>query len=289
MAISSLHLLLTYTCNFGCDHCFLFGSPDAEGVMRIQDVRHILEEGKKAGIESIYVEGGEPFLYYPILLWSIRKAREMGMQAGIVTNCYWATSVEDAREWLKPVLELGISDISLSEDYFHYEEGKNPKFAREAAEELEIPYSTISIEDPRDEDAPPAANIMLKGRAATTVAPDLPKKPWQSYGKCEHEDFENQGRVHIDPFGFVHVCQGICIGNLFEKGLKEIFDEFDPRKHPICGPLLEGGPAKLAETYGLPHREEYADECEFCFDVRLKLRERFPDILCPDQMYGVND
>lgn len=288
--LTGIHLLLTYACNFECDHCFLYCGPHAEGTFTLEQIRAVLDEARRTrSVNFVYFEGGEPFLYYPLMLEGIRMAGERGFQAGIVTNCYWATSVEDAREWLKPVLELGISDISLSEDYFHYEEGKNPKFAREAADELEIPYSTISIEDPRDEDAPPAANIMLKGRAATTVAPDLPKKPWQSYGKCEHEDFENQGRVHIDPFGFVHVCQGICIGNMFEKGLKEIFDEFDPRKHPICGPLLEGGPAKLAETYGLPHREEYADECELCFDLRLKLRERFPDILCPDQMYGVND
>jgi MoaA/NifB/PqqE/SkfB family radical SAM enzyme len=289
MAINSLHLLLTYTCNFGCDHCFLFGSPDAEGVMRIQDVRRVLKDGKEAGVKSIFVEGGEPFLYYPILIWTLRKAKEMGMVTGIVTNCYWATSVEDAKEWLKPVPELDLADISLSEDYFHYEEGKNPKFAREAAKELGIPHSTITIEDPRSEDAPPGANIMLKGRAAVTVAPDLPRSPWRDYTKCDHETFENQGRVHVDPFGFVHVCQGICIGNMFEKSLKSIFDEFQPREHPITGPLLEGGPAKLAETYGVEHKKDYADQCEFCFDVRLKLREKFPGILCPDQMYGAND
>ena len=161
--------------------------------------------------------------------------------------------------------------------------------AREAAEELNIPHSTLTIKDPRDEDTPLAPGIMLKGRAAITVAPDLPKKPWAEYTECGPENFEKQGRVHVDPYGFVHVCQGIVIGNIFEKSLKDIFEEWDPREHPITGPLLEGGPAKLAETYGLEHRDEYADECEFCFDMRLKLRERFPLLLCPDQMYGTHD
>lgn len=267
----------------------MFGGPDAEGVMRIEDIRRILGEGKKAGIESICIEGGEPFLYYPVLLWTVRKAVEMGMEVGVVTNCYWATSTEDAKEWLKPVPEIGISDLGLSEDHFHYEEGENPRFAREAAENLRIPNSTLSIKDPRDGSAPLAGDIMLKGRAAEKIAPDLPKKPWASYTKCEDEDFENQGRVHVDPYGLVHVCQGIVIGNLFEKSLRSIFEEWKPRKHPICGPLLEGGPAKLAEKYDVPHKEAYADECELCFDLRLRLRERFPDVLCPDQMYGIQD
>lgn len=288
MKINSLHLLLTYSCNFECDHCFVFGSPFNEGVMKISDVRHILEEGKKAGVKSIFVEGGEPFLYYPILLWTMRKAKEMGMSTGIVTNCYWATSTEDAEEWLRPIPEMDLLDLSLSEDYFHYEKEENPKFAREAATKLSIPHSTLSIKDPRDEEGPPSG-IMLKGRAAEKIAPDLPMKPWHTYTECEDEKFEEQGRVHIDPLGYIHVCQGISIGNLFEKSLKEIFEEFNPREHPICGPLLEGGPAALAGKYDVPHDEEYADECHFCFDLRKRMRDRFPDILCPDQMYAVSE
>jgi hypothetical protein len=36
-----------------------------------------------------------------------------------------------------------------------------------------------------------------------------------------------------------------------------------------------------------PAREFYADECHLCFETRLALRTRFPQVLAPDQAYGV--
>jgi hypothetical protein len=80
---------------------------------------------------------------------------------------------------------------------------------------------------------------------------------------------------------------GIVIGNLFEKPLKQICDEYDADAHPICGPLLEGGPAALVTEYNLPHGFSYADACHLCYEARMTLRTRFPQYLNPDQMYGI--
>ena len=80
----------------------------------------------------------------------------------------------------------------------------------------------------------------------------------------------------MDPLGYVHVCQGVTIGNLFQQPLKEICEAYDPESHPICGPLLDGGPAALVTEYGLPHREAYADACHLCYEARLGLRSRVP-------------
>jgi len=55
----------------------------------------------------------------------------------------------------------------------------------------------------------------------------------------------------------------------------------------ITGPLAEGGPAELARRYWLPTGEGYADACHLCFEARSALRRQYPDILTPDQMYGV--
>ena len=61
MPINELDLLLTYKCNFECDHCFVFGSPEAKGVMKISGIQEILKQAGKIGsIEWIYFEGGEP-------------------------------------------------------------------------------------------------------------------------------------------------------------------------------------------------------------------------------------
>lgn len=55
------------------------------------------------------------------------------------------------------------------------------------------------------------------------------------------------------------------------------------------GPLIRGGPAALAREYAVEHDAEYADECHFCYTVRKKLVDRFPDILAPRQVYGLTD
>ena len=93
----------------------------------------------------------------------------------------------------------------------------------------------------------------------------------------------------MDPFGNLHICQGISIGNLFRTPLKEICETYHPDSHPIAGPLLEGGPAELVRRYGLSHGAAYADACHLCYEARRALRDRFPEILGPDQMYGALD
>ena len=72
----------------------------------------------------------------------------------------------------------------------------------------------------------------------------------------------------------------------FEKPLKEICESYDADAHPICGPLLGGGPVALVCEYDLPHESTYADACHLCHEMRCGLRMRFPELLKPDQMYG---
>jgi pyruvate-formate lyase-activating enzyme len=55
-------------------------------------------------VKTIYFEGGEPFLYHPMLVAGVRLVTAAGFEAGIVSNAYWGTSVEDAREWLRPLV-----------------------------------------------------------------------------------------------------------------------------------------------------------------------------------------
>ena len=62
--------------------------------------------------------------------------------------------------------------------------------------------------------------------------------------------------MHVDAYGNLHVCQGIVIGNLFREPLKEIAARYNPDGHYIVGPLLVGGPAQLARTYGLEHEPD---------------------------------
>ncbi len=298
--LTGIHFLLTYLCTFECDHCFLYCGPHTKGTFTLNQLRQVFDEIARIGtIESVYFEGGEPFLFYPLMLEGIKIARNMGFKAGIVSNAYWATSVEDADLWLRPLSELGIFNLSLSDDLFHDDEEEvNPaKMALTAAKRSGMPASAICIEKPtvmtdvHTEQGKGTSVIgggaMFKGRAVEKLIEGLPRRPWKKFTTCPHEELETPTRVHLDPYGHVHLCQGLSMGNMWETPLSEMVKNYDALSHPICGPLVKGGPALLAKEYDVKHEDTYVDECHFCYLVRLALIDRFPQYLAPRQVYGL--
>jgi MoaA/NifB/PqqE/SkfB family radical SAM enzyme len=265
--------------------------------MTFQQVRNALKQAAELGtIREVYFEGGEPFLFYPLLVESVRLARELGMDVGIVTNGYFATTVEDAKEWLMPLQELGLSDLSCSDDVFHSgnETDTPPARTRKAAESLGINCGTICIEPPgiADDEHHPGEPIVgggvrFRGRAVDKLADEkLPRRHWERFTECPDEDWIDVGRLHLDAYGNLWSCQGVVIGNLNKKSLREIVFTYNPDTHPIIAPLRKGGPAELVRHFHLPLHGKYLDACHLCYLARQMLREKFPDDLAPAQVYG---
>jgi MoaA/NifB/PqqE/SkfB family radical SAM enzyme len=293
--LNGVHILLTYTCNYECDHCFVWGGPFKEGTLTLDQLDEILAQAAELRtVEWIYFEGGEPFLYQPVLVKAVETAAGAGFKVGLVSNAYWATDVRDALEWLRPLAGL-VQDLSVSSDLFHHSEemDRTARNAAEAANQLGIPVGTISIAQP-DTGAGSAVGqlpmgesaVQFRGRAAEKLISGVALLPWEGFTECPCEDFTDPGRVHLDPLGNVHICQGISIGNVFKSTLKELCEAYEPEGHPVIGPLSAGGPAELVRRYDLPHKDSYADACHLCYEARRLLRDRFPDVLNPDQMYG---
>jgi len=275
----------------------LYCSPRSKGTFTLEQIQQVLNEADKLGtVNWIYFEGGEPFLYYPLMIEGVKKAKDLGFKIGIVTNSYWATCVKDAELWLKPISELGISDFTVSDDFFHYgnEELNLSKEARNAAKILNLPVGSISINEPtienkEQEKGEPVigGGAMFRGRAIETLTKGLPKRSWEEMVECPYEDLKNLGRVHVDPFGNAQICQGLSIGNFWETPLSELIENYNPENHPICGPLLEGGPAQLVKHYSIEHEDTYIDECHLCYLSRIELLDKFPEYLGPKQVYGI--
>jgi hypothetical protein len=327
--LNGLHILLTYRCLNECDHCFLYCGPQVEGTFTLAGIRDAIDQAVEAGIEWFYLEGGEPFLHYPLMVEAARLARGRGLSVGIVTNGYWASTEEDASLWLRPLVELGIEDLAISEDTFHSDDPERSpaRVAYCAAEGLGMPVGRICIEGPVVVQGPildaahrvagrsageedriggesaatgPAVEdderhgapvvgggVSFRGRAVEKLLEGLPRRPFSCFVECTEEDLSNPGRVHLDPYGNVFVCQGLNIGNVRENRLRAIMEGYRPLEHPIVGPLLRGGPAELARVYGLPDGDAYVSGCHLCYLARRALIERFPAYLAPAQVYGL--
>ena len=298
IVITGVHILLTLKCTKECDHCFLHCRPSREATFTLRQLQMLTRQIRELGtVNIVYFEGGEPFLFYPLLLEGLRLVRGAGFDAGIVTNAYWATSVEDALHWLRPIGELGIIDLSVSDDELHRldKNDHRAQFACQAARQLGMPSATICIESPNvsgqakgDRGKPVVGGgVRFRGRAAEKLTLGLPTRPCGELTTCPHEDLINPERVHIDSYGNVQLCQGLSIGNIWEKPLRDLLRSYDAEKHPIAGPLLRGGPMRLVTEHGLVMDDGYVDECHLCYTARKLLLPRFPQYLVPKEAYGL--
>jgi hypothetical protein len=299
--ITQLHFILTYMCTLECEHCFVCSSPAAEGTFTPDKIAGVLDQALRLGtVDFAYFEGGEPFLFYPVLLDGIREARKRNLSVGIVTNGYFATSEENARCFLEPLVALGIADFSISDDIFHYENRQEnaARRASDTARKMGLPTLVLAL-DPggsgpdiraslREEKKGviTEGSIMFRGRAAAKLSRYAELRNSREFTSCPYEDLQNPSRLHVDAYGNLQICQGICIGNVWEKPLDELVRNYSPQKHPICGPLIAGGPAQLAHVLGYtPPEEGIADACHLCWLARKSCREKYPGILEPAQVY----
>lgn len=299
--ITQVHFILTYMCTLECEHCFVCSSPAAEGTFTPSQIARVLDQALQLGtVDTVYFEGGEPFLFYPVLLEGIRQARSRGLSVGIVTNGYFATSDENAQCFLEPIRDLGIADFSVSNDIFHYEDRQEnaARRATETAQKMGLPTLVLAL-DPGGSGPGSQAGIreekkgiiteggiMFRGRAAAKLSGNTKLHDWREFTSCPYEDLVNPSRLHVDACGNLQICQGICMGNVWEKPLAELVRDYYPKDHPICGPLIASGPAQLARDLGYtPPKEGVADACHLCWLARKASRGKFLGVLEPAQVY----
>ena len=77
--LEAIHFLVTYRCTYACDHCFVWGSPEATGCMTLAQLESAIDQAAAAGVTTVYFEGGEPTLAYPVLLAAAEHARRRGL------------------------------------------------------------------------------------------------------------------------------------------------------------------------------------------------------------------
>jgi hypothetical protein len=284
-----------------CEHCFVCSSPASRGTFSPSQVSALLDQTDTLGtVDTIYFEGGEPFLFYPVLLDGIRQAKARGYIVGIVTNGYFATSEENARCFLEPFRDIGIADLSISDDIFHYEDREENPAGRayQTARDMGLPAAILALDpggsgpgrraSPQEETKGviTGGSILFRGRAAVKLSGYAEARDWRQFTTCPYENLRNPSRLHVDASGNLQICQGICIGNIWKTQIAEIIRNYSSSDHPVCGPLVEGGPVRLAGLLDYkPPAAGVADTCHLCWLARKSCREKFPGILEPAQVY----
>src|ERR1043165_4389764 len=117
-----LALLITARCNASCSHCSTSCGPHREEhlsrdqIFNLVDQAAAIDDGERF---KVLLSGGEPFLDFGLLLDVVRHASSKGAIVTCVTNGYWATSAEQARDLLTQLKQAGLRSFAGSTSRFH--------------------------------------------------------------------------------------------------------------------------------------------------------------------------
>jgi hypothetical protein len=248
--------------------------------MAPEQVDEFLDQAVSLGtVTDVCADGGEPFLDYDLLLHFLRAAAERSLATGALTNASWVESRDHAERCVSEVKAAGLTNLGISTDQWHRQ-----SVPVERVDTLLEVCAALDLPAARMEAA--LDGVMFRGRAADKLAGLVPSRSPEELTACPHEELRSPARVHLDCYGLLHLCQGLCVG---AGPPAAAWSGYDPRAHPIISLLLEGGPHALglfAARRGFELLDGYADACHLCYRAREFLREAFPDLLGPDEMYG---
>jgi hypothetical protein len=284
--------------------------------MGLEEVQGYLRAMTAQRPEMVAISGGEPCLYFGLVLDAIREARRLGVPSvWVFTNAFWASDAQAALATVGSLKKAGATRLCLSADGFHepFVQGQKVRRALQAARDvglelavdvrflggLEATNSTNRITQRTVESLGSLQGVEVWrgspryiGRAAEALSSLLKPQPGLPREECPGPwaggTWASPAGVDVDSFGEVTLCPGISIGNARERPLARILAGYAPSDHPIIRELIAEGPSRLAqvaERWGYVPLPGYLDVCHLCYDVRKFLRNRYPSELAPAPCY----
>lgn len=113
-------IAITRKCNISCRHCISECQPNSTEKLSLQVIEKLIEQTAGLGtVKSIVFTGGETFLEYEKLIYAVSLCEKLGLEASVITNGFWASTVETAKQKLSRLKGLKILNVSV--DSFHQE------------------------------------------------------------------------------------------------------------------------------------------------------------------------
>jgi hypothetical protein len=115
-----LTILTTNNCTARCSHCVNDSLPGRQGTLTYAQIREAIESLHNFSPLSLVIfTGGEPLLLGEDLLDAISYADSLGILTRIVTNAFWADTLENAKKTLTMLKEAGLNEVNVSTDDYH--------------------------------------------------------------------------------------------------------------------------------------------------------------------------
>lgn len=145
MAIyDTMALTIHRKCTAQCDMCCFSSGPRDKEELPVDLIYRLINESSFLdGIKSIAITGGEPFIDYPKVVNVFDKIHEANKRGSIITNAFWADSIDLALSRLEELKNRGLTRLNISYDLFHrkYVNVKNVKNLLDASIICRMPTS----------------------------------------------------------------------------------------------------------------------------------------------------
>ena len=116
----ALSLITTHRCTAACEHCCFGCSPATEAAIPIPRLHALVEETRDLpSIRLVVFTGGECFLLGRHLDQLVGRCRRLGLRTRCVSNGYWATGPEAARDRIRDLRAAGLDELNLSTGPHH--------------------------------------------------------------------------------------------------------------------------------------------------------------------------
>lgn len=313
---SSGGIILSYQCSNRCRHCLYASSPAWRDWMSEEDIDRVLKGISKHSqyLTGIHIAGGEPFLRTELLIYTVKKAVDLGIPLDYVeTNAFWCWDDEKTGDIFNCLKEAGLPAILVSASPFHLEFVPMEKVNRavrlgkkvfgEKGVFLFTSYfyrqlqkidqkHTLPLEDYLEALGNERASLAFateyslipNGRAATQLAHLYEHHPGSYFfeSTCERE-LSSPHHIHIDLYGnyIAGLCAGISLGD--GRDLDSLYSGIDLRERLFLERLIRGGMNELYEwatrEFDYEERQEgYIAKCHLCLDIRRHLIKKGADI-----------
>ena len=289
----TLSILVWNTCTAFCDHCGPESSPKDKSSVPHERVLSLIKEAGEIYNPNwcLTLSGGEIFVHYDRLLEYTAAAQNNSGYTTLITNCFWATSVEKAEELLNPLIENDLRVLGVSADHFHtpYISVERVKNAIRAARNLNLTVRLRSVASrsgrlsdilKQIEDINPwfmpvmEMPLVPDGRGNNIPESELFLQDSIPTGKCP------AASLTINPSGKAMACcngggaySNLQVGNVEENKLEEL--EYLFATSPIINYLHNAGPYQCIKYLPQDEQEKvkakkYVNECHLCIELFSK-------------------
>lgn len=290
MDISSVAFIMTDKCNASCKMCCYSCTPKGKQLLHVDRMKAYMDEAKSIpGIENIAFSGGEAMMHYDQLLECVSYAANLGFNATLVTNGFWAADYDRGYEKMKTLVDAGLRQVSVSLDKYHQEfvPIQTAKKALRILKKLGV-LSMITIMDTKDGSSMGEtmdhirpeiyeAGLILyplfeAGAAKKNVAQDQflrlckPETATCPYANDVVVLFDNSVMMCCSQYS--HQIPMVHIGKFEEDSLAQSIQNF--RQDDFIFILLSQGfgwYVSQMKRMGYPVRPSYGVACELCHEI----------------------